>query len=286
MSDNPARISPTAHYTAMTWYRSGWSHPAFVTPLGHALHAVAAPVNAAWRWRHAQTDLDAMLRARHLALDTLLEQALDSGEVGQVVEIAAGLSPRGWRFCARHPELRYVEADLPAMAARKREVLDKHGLSSPNHRVVALDARLDEGPGSLSALAEQHLDPDKGVAVITEGLLSYLPKEAVEGLWTRTARLGARFPVGLYLSSVHTEAESGTVGAARWFRQVLAVFSRGAVSLHFPDANATAEALQEAGFASSSVHWPTEVLDGPDAPPRPGSQFLRIIEARCAPSAR
>ena len=73
----------------------------------------------------------------------------------QVVEVACGLSPRGWRFAQRYGErITYVEADLPGMAARKRAALDRIGCLSDHHRVVAVDALRDDGPDSLATLAE------------------------------------------------------------------------------------------------------------------------------------
>ena len=38
-----------------------------------------------------------------------------------MLELACGLSPRGFRFTRKYGgRIRYVEADLPAMAARKK----------------------------------------------------------------------------------------------------------------------------------------------------------------------
>ena len=58
-----------------------------------------------------------MLLARHHLIDHRLHAAIESGRVGQVIEVAAGLSPRGWRFASRYgSRLTYLEADLPATA--------------------------------------------------------------------------------------------------------------------------------------------------------------------------
>ena len=55
--------------------------------------------------------LEDMLLARHRAIDDALTAAIKNGSVGQVLEIACGLSPRGWRFTERHPDLVYVETE-------------------------------------------------------------------------------------------------------------------------------------------------------------------------------
>src|SRR5581483_1125392 len=97
--------------------------------------------------------LEEYLLARHRAIDALLERAIERDGTGQVIEVAAGLSPRGWRFAQRYGErLVYVEADLPEMAERKRAALERIGSLSERHRVREVDAlRDDDAPGSLQA---------------------------------------------------------------------------------------------------------------------------------------
>ena len=58
------------------------------------------------------------------------------------------------------------------------------------------------------------LDPDRGTAVVTEGLLNYFPTDRVEVLWTRVARELARFPSGLYLSDLHLAGGAALVDRA------------------------------------------------------------------------
>src|SRR6185436_11913339 len=95
-----------------------------------------------------------------------------AGEVGQVIEIAAGFSGRGWRFTQRHPQLTYIEGDLAPQAEEKRRILDGAGLRGVRHQVVALDALVDDGPESLAAVTAG-LDPAQGCAILTEGLVGY-----------------------------------------------------------------------------------------------------------------
>lgn len=240
-----ASIGPTAHYTGQVWSRNGLSHPELETVGGRLLHRFTStallPVRAL-----GGPSLDRFLLARHQAIDARLEAAITDGRVGQVLEIAAGLSPRGWRFTERHPELHYVEADLPGMAARKRAALARIG-RPPGHRVVELDALAADGPSSLAAVAAAELDPALGTAVITEGLLNYLPRDAVESLWQRIAGLA-----DLYLSDLFVEADSPRL-LGRAFSRLLAAFVRGGVHLHFRDARDVRAALLRAGFSEIEV---------------------------------
>jgi O-methyltransferase involved in polyketide biosynthesis len=254
-SDN---ISPTAHYTGEVWHRYGLSHPWLATREGRimvdALHPLMRVSGAV-----GGPSLERYLLARHRAIDALLHDAINRGGVGQVVEIAAGMSPRGWRFATEYGDaLTYVEADLPAMAERKRRALGRIGTLSEHHRVVDLDALRPGGPASLAALAGE-LDPRTAVAVITEGLLGYLERSAVLDLWQRTAATLQRFPSGLYISDLHLGEKAGPV--VRAFRLGLAAFVRGRVHLHFDGTADARAALLAAGFATASVRPAGELAD-------------------------
>jgi O-methyltransferase involved in polyketide biosynthesis len=218
--------------------------------------------------------LEAYLLARHRAIDALLERAIDSGRVSQVIEVACGLSARGWRFAQRYGErLIYVEADLPEMAARKRAALERMGSLGPRHRVAEVDALRDDGPGSL-AVAAAELDGGEGLAIITEGLLGYLPTGAVASVWGRFADVLTGFPSGCYVSDLHL----GGVRTApvRVFRVLLSAFVRGRVYLHFSDAWEAEAALLDAGFRAGRVRRATEVGGRGDGP---GGDLANILEA-------
>jgi len=271
-----SRISPTAHYTAQVWFRYGMSHPALETSLGRKLHAALRPMNAAYRIT-GRPNLDEMLLARHRSLDWLLEREIAAGRVGQVIEVAAGLSPRGLSFTRHHPDLRYIEADLPDMAAHKRRALDRAGRGR-HHEVVEIDALAEDGPASIGALARTRLDPTRGTAIITEGLISYFARDQVEGMWRRFAAALRTFPHGVYFSDLNTSGDVGGMHTAKVFRQVLQVFARGRVHLHFRSPEDAAAALAASGFGKVSIHKPGD-LQGVDFPGRDRRHVVRLIEA-------
>jgi O-methyltransferase involved in polyketide biosynthesis len=272
-----AAISPTALYTGTVWRRNGLSHPAFATFAGTALWTgLVGPRRAASLL--GAPDLDALLLARHHSIDTLLEQAIDAGEVSQVVEIAAGLSPRGWRFTSRYgSDLTYVETDLPGMTRRKEDLLARAGLMGPGHSVRVLDAFAPTGPSSLDALADE-LDPDQGTAVITEGLINYFPMSSVVTLWNSVGSTLHRFPRGLYLSDLHLDQAPGAVTATAKF--LITAFVRGNVYLHFDSEQDAVAALREAGFDDAELLLPSS-FEGVD--PAPGIDRNHIVLATTAP---
>src|SRR3954452_5345438 len=266
-------IGPTAHYTSHVWARNGLSHPAFDTDQGRALYLAAAlpqlPLHLL-----GQPTIEDVLIARHVVIDALLEEAIAEGRVGQVLEVACGMSPRGWRFTERHADLVYVEADLPDMAAVKRRALERIGRPE-RHRVVELDALAPDGPLSLGAVAAS-LDPDQGLAIITEGLLSYLPRDSVLDLWTGFAATLERFPDGVYLADLHVDEDTPGL-LPRAAEAALGAFVRGPVSVHFRDGLEARQALLDAGFHAAEVGRASESAACPD---RPGTDLVRIVAAR------
>ncbi len=251
------RISPTAHYTGYTWARNGLSDPALATLEGRVLFESMKPLMTVMGVLGLPT-LEPYLLARHRKIDEQLGRAIDAGTVTQVIEIAAGMSGRGLRFTRRYgDQITYIEADLPAMAARKLATLEGLGPLAPQHRVEPFDALRTRGEGSLRALANQ-LDPRGGVAVITEGLLPYLDKASVLSLWSRIASESKRFPSGLYLADIHLSQDDDLL--TKGFRLALSGFVRGGVHAHFNDEPDTLAALTKAGFSSVKIEQPEKLV--------------------------
>lgn len=267
-------ISPTAHYTGYVWARNGLSHPELETLEGRVLFESLRPTMAVTGALGAAT-LEPYLLARHRAIDALLERAIEEGGITQVIEVAAGLSPRGWRFSSRYGDrLTYIEADLSGMTERKRGALERMGSLSEHHRVAEVDALADGGPESLFWVAEE-LVAGEGLAIITEGLLGYLPREAVDGIWQRFAGVLSGFAEGRYISDLHIgELQSPLV---RVFRLLLSAFVRGQVHLHFDNAADATAALRGAGFGAVEIRraatFAPEVSGG-------GSDLAHVLEAR------
>ncbi len=250
-----SRISPTAHYTGYIWRRSGMSPAALATRRGWAMFHALRPFTAAYELAGGPS-LDLSLLARHRVIDTLLASAIERGEVGQVVEVAAGLSPRGCEFAARYAGAglrRYIEGDLPGMAARKRRILERAGLTREKHRVVHLDALCDEGPASIFSVGDRLLDPELGTAVITEGLLGYFAPEVVADVWARLARFLSRYPRGLYLFDLNLGSDTRGLAGAWLFQRLLTAVARGRVYVHFRGPEEAEAALLHAGFDAAEL---------------------------------
>lgn len=269
-------VSPTAHYTGETWVRNGLSHPGLATWQGRALHRALAVPLAASKVAGGPT-LEGLLLARHRIIDSILEELIEGG-VGQVVEVACGMSPRGWRFAQRYGDrLTYVEADLPAMAQRKREALERIGSLGEHHRVADLDVLREGGPDSLEALVE-NLDPERGLAIVTEGLLTYLDDETVDALWARLAAALMKFSKGVYLSDLRFARRDRGV-PERAFDLVLSAFVRGQVHAYRGDETTAEAALRGAGFEAARLHRGNEHPAAGEARSDPGAGVICVIEA-------
>lgn len=272
-----AHISPSAHYTGYVWYRHRLSEPDFVTGFGRFAHGVLSPLT--WGMRElAGLDLEHILLQRHLLLDERLRAAIEHDGVCQVVEIACGLSPRGRRFCRRYPRLRYLEADLPAMAARKRRLLSRAGWQDERHQVREMDILAESGATSLAALFAG-LNHGEPVAVITEGLVNYFPLAVVEDFWSRLAGCLAGFTQGIYLTELYPDLRSHPrYRQLRWGVDLVGRLTRGGYWLHYRDEAEIVAGFRDCGFVRVAVHDPDRA--GVQLPRLKIPSLLRVIEAR------
>ena len=273
----PDAISPTAHYTGHVWTRNGLSHPELATVEGRLMFDAVAPLMLTSRLLRGPT-LEGMLLARHRIIDDLLARAIDADRVAVVVEVACGVSPRGWRFAERYGDrLTYVEADLPEMAARKRRALERMGSLGDHHRIVEVDALRDDGPRSLAAVAS-NLDRERGLAIVTEGLLSYFDDGAVRGMWRRFAGCLTRFRSGLYVADLHLGGSDQGV-LTRGFEAALSSLVGRRVGAHFEGERAAAGELRAAGFAEAHLHRADGHPAAGDAGRDPAAARVHIVEA-------
>ena len=131
-------------------------------------------------------DFQEFQAARTRYFDDYFRAATADG-VAQVVLLASGLDARAYRLAWPDATVVY-ELDRPEVLAFKRDVLLGNG-DEPRaeRREVAVDLRGD-WPG---ALRDSGFDPSAPTAWLVEGLLPYLPSEAVEQLFTTVDSLSA-----------------------------------------------------------------------------------------------
>lgn len=159
---------------------------AFAAAGGRGSSAVPPPGDEAARRRRLGVAFSIVIRTKFL--DDLLERASASG-VRQVVLLGAGMDSRAFR--TDWPEgTRLYEVDTAVPLDFKASVLRQERAVPRCERItVPVDLR-DDWPGALAAAGH---DPAEPTVWIAEGLLIYLPEDAVELL---LARVGARSAPG------------------------------------------------------------------------------------------
>lgn len=264
-------ISFTAHYTGFVWHRFGLSNPAFVTPQGYTFYQLLRPFEAAAR-KIIGSDIKTTLLQRHHLIDRELVRLIHDHPDLQVLELACGLSPRGWRINRRYPSIHYIEADLQGMAERKHALLRQLDSLTQRHEVAVCNILVEDSPESLESLLQREFDPSRPVVVITEGLVNYFRLEEIAVFWTRLAAALKRFPMGVYLSDVYP-----VVSAHRFYpwielaNRTLRMSSRSHFTMHFQDREQARQCLTDCGFERVKVFNPDEEQEAALAKARGGA---------------
>ncbi len=274
--NDTSSISFTAHYTGYVWQHYGLSGAAFATAQGRSYYALLQPFEYLAR-RIIGSDIKTTLLQRHFLIDRELEKRIAENPRTQVLEIACGLSPRGHRFTQKHPELVYVEADLPGMVARKRALLASLGSLDARHRITVCNI-LEDGDDSLEAVITREFDTTQPLVIITEGLVNYFDLPTISGVWQRMATALQSFPQGLYLTDVYPEVqEHRFAGLIRAANQSLRLASRSRFSLHFRNAENMRQHFSGLGFRQVHVFNPDH--ENTPAPKARGGAIVRVIAA-------
>ena len=271
------RISPTALYTSEVWIQNKRSFMELSSAQGWMLYKALAPAMKASQLVGGPTLSDFLL-ARHDLIDHCLHESIDSLGIKHVIELAAGLSPRGMRFVKQYgPKVHYIEADLPFMVEDKQKRLTGHLALHKSHEIRAVDAFANEGPKSLASLVNA-IPAGEPVAIVTEGLLNYFDEDSVRGLWTRIGKVLKDRPGSVYLSDIHLENNNAGI-STQAFKALLAMFVRGQIHLHFSHEQELILALEQAGL-SARVLTPSYFADSLHSCGAVGANLTSVLIAR------
>lgn len=115
--------------------------------------------------------------ARTAFMDAAFRQALEEN-LPQIVFLGAGYDTRAYRFREKIRGARIFEVDAPATQRRKREILQKSGVSVPEQLTfVALNFKTDDVGAALEAAG---FDRALKTLFIWEGVMYYLSAEDVD----------------------------------------------------------------------------------------------------------
>ncbi len=263
-------ISFTAHYTGYRWYMMGISHPAFATQKGKLLTTALKPFES-WAEHIAGGSIRKTLEQRHVLIDATLEKLLAQHPDLQVIEIATGLSPRGWSFRQKYPNLNYIEVDLPDMAATKTQALADAGQA--NVEVLAIDLFTPQIQNMFT-----QCDPNAPLVVISEGLVNYFNKEALHQLWSTLAQYGQAFPQFYYLTDLCPEPVNHPLANLVWkSSQLLRFLSRSAFSFHFVSPQEVENFFIDCGYKNVQIQQPSQTTEQPS--PEHLGDFVWVVLA-------
>ena len=140
---------------------------------------------------------------------------IDAG-ASQVLVLGAGYDTMGWRLAPEFTDVGFFEIDHPATARLKAEGIEAMGRRANLHVMPE-----DLGKRQLVDVvhANEAWDPTAPTVIVAEGLLMYLPAEAVRALFGQCAAItgaGSR----IAFTYVGTRAD-GRPDAGRWTGLVL-----------------------------------------------------------------
>lgn len=243
-------ISFTAHYTGYIWYKMGISHPLLATSKGKSLAFIANPIET-WAEKYVGGSMRTTLKDRHMMLDDTLKQLIERYPDLQVLEIAAGLSPRGWWFREHFPQIDYRELDLPDMAKTKYTALRQIDASSPE--VLSVDLFTEDFKNAFAVF-----DPKRPLVIISEGLINYFEKDLLQQLLKSIVHYGQDFAVLHYLTDIYPEPVKNKLATIIWnSSKLLKIISRSAFSFHFQTPQEVYDFFQTAGFHQINVIQPS-----------------------------
>lgn len=180
MARDEKQIPHSALYTAATWK---WGElPCAEVTMPEGADKLFAVVNAYMKFYRLINPAKYSLHHTLLHRHTMINQLLQSAACPQLIEIAAGFSPRGAHVSA-DPAVEYYEVDLEEVVALKRDQLHrteagKQVLQRSNfHQMVCDILKLD----FLQAF------PQERSFIITEGLMMYFDRREQMAIWRAMA---------------------------------------------------------------------------------------------------
>jgi len=252
-------ISFTAHYTGYIWYTMGISHPVFATSKGKMLAKLVHPLES-WAEKFVGGSMRTTLKQRHRMIDQHLTRLIEQHPDLQVLEIASGLSPRGWNFRQKFPHIDYRELDLPDMAKVKTQALRQIDVDSPE--VLSVDLFTADFEQAFHVF-----DPNRPLVVISEGLINYFNKDMLLQLLQAIYRYGQNFKELHYLTDIYPEPVKNKLANFIWASsKLLKWMSKSAFSFHFINPQQAQDFFKQAGFEQVSIVQPQQYFQNPTAP--------------------
>jgi O-methyltransferase involved in polyketide biosynthesis len=196
MKEPYEKISPTAKFVA---YLRTFTDIPFAKEIADESGAERAYQQLAGESKESLIRLSPYWEARYKVTDRIITQR----GITQILEVAAGLSPRGLAMTEK-PDVVYVVTDLPEILDQAKAIaeaiLARLNSSRPNLHFETANALSRESLLRASMVFVS----DRPVAIVTEGLLPYLNREEKTVLARNIHEILSRYPGVWIASDVHT----------------------------------------------------------------------------------
>lgn len=261
-------VAPTALIPAFA--RGDHTDIPWAKEMAAALRALGVDLSSS-PWGEAGTmSYAAFMEARFKSVNHILEEY----GATQILELAAGLSPRGMEFVRRGAV--YVEADLPESIGRKREIVHAVLGAVPANLHLCAASVIDRAQFLACAAAFQ----EKPVAVTTEGLLRYLTFEEKRLLSANVLELLTRFGGFWVTTDIHLRRFM--LGHRRVARRAGETerLGRDLEPNYFDDLAHAQSFFEECGFAVESRPLLDGIREGIVSLPTAGPELLDELNER------
>lgn len=269
IANRKSRVGWTAFYTAAVWHELGVAHAKrFLTRRGIFVREMARYGGGLCGLRGGYSVTNLFLAPRHLGIDKLLPEL----QPVQVIEIAAGFTPRGVALSEKLPPGGVVvEVDQPGVVAIKNQLLDKRGRPPANYRLVAHDLA-HESASTLLEKIGPHVKPTLPTVIIAEGLTGYLNEEALRGVLRTLRTLLEHFTDAKLIIDFYeklTPARHGRVYWAMLPPRLIWKIMRASMAMFLTDEAQVRRLVESEGFAIRKMYTALELADlaGRERPP-------------------
>jgi hypothetical protein len=194
-----------------------------------------------------------MFQSRYHAFNVAVQQH----DTAQVVEFAAGVSPRGLQWSQNSPGTIYFESDLPQLMVKKAKLIRNSLISSATNgpkRGLLHCCGIDVLNEDSIRKALELVDLDQRITFVTEGLLLYFGENELGRFLTNIRNILTRYPKAVWISDLVSSEDlksfvSCHPGVANAVRSVFEMTGRSVVAQNpFPDITAFANFLHRFGL--------------------------------------
>lgn len=152
--------------------------------------------------RRTQASMAVLFQSRYHAINA----AIASSQPRQIVEFAAGISPRGLQWSSTCPGTIYIESDLPQLMIHKSKLIRNSLVARKNElkgllHSCAVDV-LDE---SSVRRCLQSLDSSQPFVLVTEGLLLYFSDEEMSEFLRIMSSVMEPFQDAIWITDIVTK---------------------------------------------------------------------------------